>query len=68
MALTMLTILLGFHTVFKDYVQATTADLIYGTSLRLPGEVFVPIATEAAPQQFIEELKKVMAFALYLFL
>lgn len=51
------TILLGFRTAFKEDIKATTADLVYGTSLRLPGEFFAPTPTEASPQQFLEELK-----------
>lgn len=52
------TILLGFRTVFKEDIKATTADLVYGTSLRLPGEFFDPTPTAASPQQFVEDLKQ----------
>lgn len=32
------TVLLGMRTSFKDGLNATSAELVYGTSLRLPGE------------------------------
>lgn len=32
------TVLLGMRTSFKDSLNATSAELVYGTSLRLPGE------------------------------
>ena len=52
------TILLGFRTVLKEDIKTTAADLVYGTSLRLPGEIFLPTPTEASPQQFVEDLKE----------
>lgn len=52
------TILFGFRAAFKEDLQCTTADLVYGTSLRLPGELFHPTPTESSPKQFVEELKE----------
>ena len=34
------TILLGFRTGLKEDIKATAADLVYGSSLCLPGEIF----------------------------
>ncbi len=34
-------ILLGIRTALKEDVSATTAEMVYGTTLRLPGEVFL---------------------------
>lgn len=53
----LLTILLGFRTVFKKDIQARTAALVNETSLQFPGELFVPTVTDTTPQQFAEELK-----------
>ena len=33
-------ILLGIHTTLKDDLHCTVAELVYGTTLRLPGEFF----------------------------
>ena len=33
-------ILLGIHTALKEDLKATTAEMVYGTTLRLPGEFF----------------------------
>lgn len=46
--------LLGFRTAFKEDIQAITAELVYATSLRIPGEFFVATATGASPQLFVE--------------
>lgn len=50
-------ILLGFLTVFKEVISVTIADLVYETSIRLPGDFFRLTATETFPQQFVLELK-----------
>lgn len=50
------TILLGFRTVFKEDIQATAADLVYGKS-HLPREFFVHTELDLSPQQFVEDLK-----------
>ncbi|XP_055928532.1 uncharacterized protein LOC129959669 [Argiope bruennichi] len=51
------TLLLGFRSVFKEDLQATTAELVYGKSLRLPGEFFDPTPGDALPKQLVEDLK-----------
>lgn len=56
---TLPTILLGFRSVFREGLQATTADLVFGQSLRLPGEIFTTAPTNLAPpKQLLENLKK----------
>ncbi|XP_055932049.1 uncharacterized protein LOC129962328 [Argiope bruennichi] len=52
------TFLLGFRSVFKEDLQATTAELVYGKSLRLPGEFFDSTPGEASPKQLVEDLKR----------
>ncbi|XP_055928577.1 uncharacterized protein LOC129959712 [Argiope bruennichi] len=54
----LLTLLLGFRSVFKEDLQATTAELVYGKSLRLPGEFFDPTPGDASPKQLVEDLKR----------
>ena len=34
-------IMLGFCTTVKQDMQCTSAELVYGTTLRLPGEFFI---------------------------
>ena len=51
------TLLLGFRSVFKEDLGATTAELVYGRTLRLPGEFFQPSSTDVSPQQLVEDLK-----------
>ena len=38
-------VLLGIRTAVKDGLQCTTAELVYGTTLRLPGEFFTCTTT-----------------------
>ncbi|KAG8191400.1 hypothetical protein JTE90_010578 [Oedothorax gibbosus] len=52
------TILLGFRTTFKDTLQATTSELVYGTTIRLPGEFFEPTPSETPPNQLVEDLRE----------
>ena len=35
-------VLLGIHTALTQDIKCTTAELVYGTTLRLPGEFFSP--------------------------
>lgn len=51
------TVLLGLRTSFKKDLKATTAELVYGTTLRLPGEFFLPEDTQVEPQSFLEPLR-----------
>ena len=36
-------VLLGIHSALKDDLRCTAAELVYGTSLRLPGDFFSPV-------------------------
>ena len=53
-------VLLGIRSVFKPDLSCTAAELVYGTSLRLPGEIFVPSSTPVDPQQFMGQLRERM--------
>lgn len=50
-------LLLGFRAVFKEVLQATTAELVYGKSIRIPGEFFDPSPADVFPAQLIADLK-----------
>lgn len=51
------TILLGIRSAWKEDLKATSADLVYGESLRLPGEFLSPSADSRDTAVFIKELR-----------
>ncbi|KAG8177068.1 hypothetical protein JTE90_015720 [Oedothorax gibbosus] len=50
------TILLGFRTALREDLQASTSELVYGRTLRLPGEFFEASPREANAKQMVEDL------------
>ncbi|XP_055614541.1 uncharacterized protein LOC129760885 [Uranotaenia lowii] len=55
-------VLLGMRTSIKEDIQATTAELTYGTPLRLPGEFFAESSSSLNPSpEFVVDLKRMMA-------
>nr|XP_015911934.1 uncharacterized protein LOC107442797 [Parasteatoda tepidariorum] len=54
------TILLGFRAAGKEDLQATTAEMVYGTPIRLPGEFLCPSTGTADPTNFVGKLKETM--------
>ena len=42
-------ILLGIRTALKEDLNSTAAEMVYGTTLRLPGEFFTPSPTTSLP-------------------
>ena len=52
-------ILLGIRTALKEDLNSTTAEMVYGTTLRLPGEFFSPSFTTSLPypSNFVTQLK-----------
>ncbi|XP_026673328.1 uncharacterized protein LOC113464903 [Ceratina calcarata] len=52
------TVLLGLRTSFKDDIQASAAEMVYGTPLRLPGEFFVCEEESENPQIFLEKFRQ----------
>ena len=51
-------VLLGIRTALKGDLQCTAAELVYGMSLRLPGEFFSPSFSPATPDAtYISRLK-----------
>lgn len=54
------TVLLGLRTSFKEDIQATPAEMLYGTCLRIPGEFFVSSDFPSDPAFFIEKHREFM--------
>ena len=53
--------LLGIRTSLKEDIKGTAAELVYGTSLRLPGEFFIrPVDSSMDPTSYITQLKSTM--------
>ena len=55
------TVLLGLHTAFKDDLQASPAEMLFGTTLRIPGEFFVTSSNPASAPGFVSKLRQLMA-------
>ena len=52
-------ILLGIRTALKEDLNSTTAEMVYGTTLRLPGEFFDPPSTTSLPDpsEYLNQLR-----------
>jgi hypothetical protein len=50
-------VLLGIRTSFKEDLQASVAELVYGEPLRIPGELLTPTADPVDPALLIKELR-----------
>ena len=55
-------ILLGIRTTLKEDLHCTAAELVYGTTLRIPGEYFDDSPTDTAqdPSNYVTNLKSIM--------
>jgi hypothetical protein len=54
-------VLLGNRTAFKEDLQVSVTELVYGESLRIPGELLTPSANPVDPALLITELHQHMA-------
>jgi hypothetical protein len=52
---------LGIRTAFKEDLQASIAELVYGEPLRIPGDLLTPAAEPVDPAHLITELRQHMA-------
>nr|XP_015929393.2 uncharacterized protein LOC107456126 [Parasteatoda tepidariorum] len=54
--------LLGLRSAFKEDLKCTSAELVYGMTLRLPGEFLAPTSNsdESHPSVFVNQLKNMM--------
>lgn len=50
------TVLLGHRATIKSDINATPAELVYGTSLRLPGEFFVTSTKDIPQTEYVKNL------------
>ena len=55
------TVLLGLRTAFKDDLQASPAEMLFGTTLRIPGEFFVTSSNPASAPGFVSKLRQLIA-------
>ena len=55
-------VLLGIRTALKEDISSTAAEMVYGTTLRLPGEFLNPSQTTSLPDpsNFVTNLKAIM--------
>ena len=55
-------VLLGIQTPLKEDISSTAAELVYSTTLCLPGEYFTPTTTESLPDpsNYVRQLKALM--------
>ncbi|XP_023718472.1 uncharacterized protein LOC111870420 [Cryptotermes secundus] len=56
-----LPLVLEIRTAFKEDLQASVAELVYGEPLRVPGKLIKPTTEPADPAQLIAELRQHMA-------
>ncbi|XP_031788001.1 uncharacterized protein LOC116417694 [Nasonia vitripennis] len=52
------TVLLGLRSAYKEDLKASPAEMLYGTTLRLPGEFFISTTTTANQTNFVSSLKQ----------
>ncbi|GBN51401.1 hypothetical protein AVEN_80240-1 [Araneus ventricosus] len=52
------TILLGIRTAFKEDINASSAELVYGSNLRLPGQFLQDNSVETEPSEFLGLLRQ----------
>ena len=50
-------VLLGLRTAFKEDLQASPAEMLYGMSLQIPGEFFVTDSIPASSHDFVGKLR-----------
>lgn len=53
-------VLLGIRTALKEDLRCTAAELVYGTTLRLPGEFFTSSRDSVEPSSYVSTLKSSM--------
>ena len=52
-------VLLGIRTALKEDISSTAAEMVYGTTLRLPGKFFTPSSTPSLPDpsDYVSQLR-----------
>lgn len=54
------TVLLGIRASLKEDIQASPAEMLYGTNLKLPGEMFTNSCSNFSLTDFVQELRQRM--------
>ena len=54
-------ILLGFRVTVKEDIGATPAEMVYGTTLRIPGEFFAEHKSSVTENEFVTDFRRIMA-------
>jgi cleavage and polyadenylation specificity factor subunit 1 len=54
-------VLLGMRTAYKEDLETSVAELVYGEPLRVPGEFLVPTTPTVEPAHFIQQLRRHMS-------
>lgn len=54
------TVLLGLRTAYKEDIKCSAAELLYGTTLRIPGEFFEDVDQLVKPEVFVQDLRERM--------
>jgi hypothetical protein len=52
--------LIGIRTAYKEDLKSSTAELVYGETLRFPGEVLVPAAPMVDASSLIQQFRRHM--------
>lgn len=52
------TILLGHRTAYREDLGCSTAELVYGTTLKIPGELVSPVTTQPSTHTFAQDLRE----------
>ncbi|GFS99738.1 retrovirus-related Pol polyprotein from transposon opus [Trichonephila clavipes] len=55
------TVLLGLRAAIRPDISFTIEQMVYGTSIKLPGEIFDPPTINMDPQNFVAKLQQHMA-------
>lgn len=53
-------VLLGLRTAFKEDIKCSTAEMLYGTTLKIPGEFFEDNHLQVKPEIFVQDLRERM--------
>lgn len=53
-------VLMGLRTTHKEDINASPAEMLYGTSIKLPGELFDQTKHDDIPTDFVKELRDIM--------
>ncbi|CAL1281055.1 unnamed protein product [Larinioides sclopetarius] len=53
-------VLLGIRTSFKEDLATSSAELVYGTTLKLPGEFFSNASVTASTSSFLQMLRQIV--------